>query len=149
MHTPGHASDHLCFYVEGAASLFAGDNVLGEGTAVIAPPDGNMADYMASLDRMLALHIDRIYPGHFRPLDGGQAVIQGYIEHRRDREAKILAAIGPDPCALDEIVADAYRDTPAELHPVARYSALAHLEKLVTDGLIEVTDDRWRTSNVV
>jgi glyoxylase-like metal-dependent hydrolase (beta-lactamase superfamily II)/8-oxo-dGTP pyrophosphatase MutT (NUDIX family) len=149
MHTPGHASDHLCFYVTGAASLFAGDNVLGEGTAVIAPPDGNMSDYLESLRRMLALDVDRIYPGHFRPLDGGKTVIENYITHRLDREAKILGAVGADPTTLDEIVALAYGDTPVELHPIARHSALAHLEKLASEDRLVRVDDLWSTPDVV
>lgn len=149
MHTPGHASDHLCFYVEGAASLFAGDNVLGEGTAVIVPPDGHMGDYMASLDKMLALDVDRIYPGHFRPLDGGKAVIEGYIAHRLERAAKIYAVVAGKPSTLDQIVAGAYGDTPVSRHPIARYSALAHLDKLVAEGRIEVADDLWCVPDVV
>ena len=74
VHAPGHASDHLCFYLEGAASLFAGDNVLGRGTAVIAPPDGEMRAYLASLRKLRERHISRIYPGHHDPLDGGDQV---------------------------------------------------------------------------
>jgi glyoxylase-like metal-dependent hydrolase (beta-lactamase superfamily II) len=149
LHTPGHASDHLCFYVDGAASLFAGDNVLGEGTAVIAPPDGQMADYMNSLHRMSALHVDRIYTGHFRPLDGGNAVIESYIAHRMEREAKILAALSSEGDDIDSVVARAYSDTPSHLHPIARYSALAHLEKLLAEGRVIRRDDLWRTPDVV
>jgi glyoxylase-like metal-dependent hydrolase (beta-lactamase superfamily II)/8-oxo-dGTP pyrophosphatase MutT (NUDIX family) len=145
LHTPGHASDHLCFYMEGSASLFAGDNVLGEGTAVIAPPDGNMSHYMKSLEVMRALEVDRIYPGHFRPLHGGAEIIEGYISHRLEREAKIVAALGPSPADLDALVASAYRDTPIELHPIARHSALAHLEKLEIEGRATRIDDRWRS----
>jgi glyoxylase-like metal-dependent hydrolase (beta-lactamase superfamily II)/8-oxo-dGTP pyrophosphatase MutT (NUDIX family) len=149
LHTPGHASDHLCFYVDGAASLFAGDNVLGEGTAVIAPPDGNMADYMTSLEKMAALRVDRIYTGHFRPLDGGDAVIESYIAHRVERESKILAALSGGGDDIDSVVARAYSDTPAHLHPIARYSALAHLEKLLSEGRVIQRDDLWQTSDVV
>ena len=148
LHTPGHASDHLCFYFGDGASLFAGDNVLGEGTAVIAPPDGNMTDYINSLERLRTLHIDRIYPGHFRPLHGGMAILDGYLAHRAEREAKIVAALGIDARSLDEIVADAYSDTPAELHPVARFSATAHLDKLVTEGRAERIDNRWRAKSL-
>lgn len=149
MHTPGHSSDHLSFYVQGAASLFAGDNVLGEGTAVIAPPDGNMRDYMQSLDKMRGLHIDRIYPGHFRPLDGGRSVIDGYIAHRLERESKIVGALAKGPRTIEEIVADAYSDTPSQLHPIARYSALAHLEKLVAEHRVVLEDDLWSAADVV
>lgn len=143
LHTPGHASDHVCFYARKAASLFAGDNVLGEGTAVIAPPDGNMADYLSSLERLRTLHIDRIYTGHFRPLDGGRAIIDGYIAHRLEREEKIMAALSEEPTDLDAIVSRAYSDTPVELHPIARYSALAHLDKLEADDRVRQVDNRW------
>lgn len=148
VHTPGHSSDHVCFFVEGAASLFAGDNVVGEGTAVIAPPDGNMREYMSSLEKMRALEIDRIYPGHFRPLDGGKAVIDRYIAHRLERERKILDSLSEGPLGIDEIVAKAYADTPADLHPVARYSTLAHLEKLQADDQVRSVDDVWHASYV-
>lgn len=148
LHTPGHASDHLCFLLESAATLFAGDNIMGEGTAVIAPPDGNMRDYMTSLERLSVLPIDRIFPGHFRPLDGGTAVIDGYIAHRRQREERIVAATSNGPVTLDEIVAVAYADTPATLHPIARYSAQAHLDMLEGEGRVIRVDDRWEASNV-
>lgn len=148
MHMPGHSSDHLCFYIEGAASMFAGDNVLGEGTAVIAPPDGNMRDYMASLEKMASLHIDRIYTGHFRPLDGGNAIIDGYIAHRLDRERKVLDSLRQGPLDLDAVVAGAYADTPEHLHPIARYSALAHLEKLEAENKVRSVDDMWHASDV-
>ncbi len=148
LHTPGHASDHLCFLLEGAASLFAGDNILGEGTAVIAPPDGDMADYLSSLRRLRELHVDRIYPGHWRPLDGGRAVIDGYLAHRKARENEILAALAGGAATLDDVVARAYADTPLELHPVARFSALAHLEMLQDEGRVERKDELWELKSV-
>jgi glyoxylase-like metal-dependent hydrolase (beta-lactamase superfamily II)/8-oxo-dGTP pyrophosphatase MutT (NUDIX family) len=149
LHTPGHSSDHLCFHAETTASLFAGDNVLGEGTAVIAPPDGSMQAYMASLERMRALGVDRIFPGHFKPLDGGTAVIDGYIAHRLDREAKIARALTPEPASVEVIVRSAYADTPPGLHAIAAYSARAHLDKLTSEGRAERVDDRWRAADVV
>lgn len=149
LHTPGHASDHLCFHVPSAASLFAGDNVLGEGTAVIAPPDGDMRAYMASLERMRALDVDRIFPGHFKPRNGGTAVIDGYIAHRLDREAKIVAALGLEPRSVEDVVRRAYADTPPELHALAAYSARAHLEKLESEGRAELVEERWRSIDVV
>lgn len=143
LHTPGHASDHLCFHLEGAASLFSGDNILGEGTAIIAPPDGDMRAYMTSLERLRELEIDRIFPGHFRPLDGGRAVVDGYIAHRHMRAARILDALADGPLSLEEIVARAYADTPVALHGIARYSAQAHLEMLEDDGSARRVDDLW------
>lgn len=144
-HTPGHAPDHLCFLLEGPRSLFAGDNVLGEGTAVIAPPEGNMRDYLASLERMRGLGVGRIYPGHFRPVEDGPAVIDAYLAHRAQREEAILEAVG-EPAGLDEIVARVYADTPSHLHPVAAYQVLAHLELLEGRGAVEETKDHRGTS---
>lgn len=149
LHTPGHASDHLCFYLPSSAGLFAGDNVLGEGTAVVAPPDGNMADYMTSLERMRGLGVDRIFTGHFKPLDGGTAVIDGYIAHRFEREAKILSALSLQPAPVDEIVRHAYADTDPGLHAIAAYSARAHLDKLEAEGRAQQADDQWRLPDVV
>lgn len=146
--TPGHASDHVCLYLEGSATLFSGDTILGEGTAVIAPPDGDMGDYLDSLDRLRALHVDRIFPGHFRPLNGGRDVIDGYIAHRRAREERVLAALDGGPQTIEQIVARAYDDTPAELHPAAAMSALAHLELLARRGRVSSEDHRWRLSGV-
>lgn len=143
LHTPGHASDHLCFELIGAATLFSGDNIMGEGTAVIAPPDGNMSDYMNSLERLAGLEVDRIYPAHFKPLDGGAAVIRAYIEHRRDRERKVLVAVTGGAETLDEVVAVVYTDVAPALHPIAAYSAAAHLEMLEADGKLKRTDGKW------
>lgn len=147
LHAPGHASDHVCFLLEGAASLFAGDNILGEGTAVIAPPDGDMKEYMATLRRLRALDVDRIYPGHFRPLDGGTSVIEGYIQHRQARAEAILEVLRAGPKNTEEIVAAVYTDTPAHLHPVARLSVEAQLQMAREEGSTYCTDDRWFLSS--
>jgi glyoxylase-like metal-dependent hydrolase (beta-lactamase superfamily II)/8-oxo-dGTP pyrophosphatase MutT (NUDIX family) len=148
VHTPGHASDHVCFWLEGGASLFSGDNVLGEGTAVIAPPDGDMGAYLESLRRLRTLRLSRIYPGHWPPLDGGTAVIDRYIAHRLEREAAIVAALRPGPSTIDEIVARAYADTPSHLHPIAAYSARAHLQLLEATGRARRTNDHWLIDGV-
>lgn len=149
VHAPGHSSDHVCLFYPDAATLFAGDNVLGEGTAVIAPPDGNMRAFMSTLRRLERLDVDRIYPGHFKPLDGGRAVIRALIEHRERRERIIMEALSQRSMTLDELVPVAYEDTPRELHPVARFSALAHLEKLVEEGRVEFRVDRWASLEAV
>lgn len=147
LHLPGHASDHLCFVFEGARSLFAGDNVLGEGTAVIAPPDGDMGAYMRSLERLSELDIDRIYPGHFKPLDRGREVIAGYIAHRRARERSILDALerAGGPLAAEEIVELVYTDVAPALHPIARFSVEAHLELLRSEGRVRRIAESWET----
>lgn len=143
LHAPGHASDHLCFLLEGAASLFAGDNILGEGTPVIAPPDGDMRAYLDTLRRLGRLTIDRIYPGHWRPLDGGRGVIERYVAHRKGREAAILAALEDGAATVEDIVGRAYTDTPEELHPIARFQALAHLQMLEDDGKVTEMGAKW------
>jgi glyoxylase-like metal-dependent hydrolase (beta-lactamase superfamily II)/8-oxo-dGTP pyrophosphatase MutT (NUDIX family) len=144
LHTPGHASDHLCFVVEATGELFAGDNVLGQGTAVIAPPDGDMAAYLESLHRMRSLEPTRIYPGHFPPVEDAVGTIDRYMAHRAERERKVLAALESGARDLDAIVARAYDDTPVELHGIARQSALAHLIALESDGRAARAGNRWR-----
>ncbi len=144
LHTPGHAADHICLLLERAASLFAGDTVLGEGTPVIAPPDGDMRDYMATLRRLRELHIDRIYPGHWRPLDGGRAVIEGYLEHRTMRERAILDAVRNGAAAVEEIVERVYTDTSPQLHPVAQWQVSAHLGMLQEAGRVVYDGTAWR-----
>ncbi len=148
LHTPGHASDHLCFFLEGAASLFAGDNVLGQGTAVIAPPDGNMRDYLTSLKRLQNRHISRIYPGHFDPLDGGNAVLEYYLSHRRERHAAILEAVGEGAETIESVVKRVYKDTPLPLHPVAARQVQAHLDMLRDDGEVFCAGNRWFRAGV-
>ena len=143
MHAPGHASDHVVFLMEGTASLFAGDNVLGEGTAVIAPPDGNMGDYLDTLERLRDLDLERLYTGHFRPLDGGRKVIENYIDHRRARAAAIVEALGSGPASVDEIVEAVYTDVSPSLHPIAHYSVLAQLELLQSQGEVSTDGNRW------
>jgi glyoxylase-like metal-dependent hydrolase (beta-lactamase superfamily II)/8-oxo-dGTP pyrophosphatase MutT (NUDIX family) len=143
LHTPGHAPDHLCWLLEGTASLFSGDNVLGEGTAVFSPPEGDMGAYLSSLRRLNELDIQRIYPGHWRALDGGNAVLEGYLRHRSRRQEAILASLKPFPKSPEEIVAEVYADTAPELHRVARESVIAHLLLLESEGLVTGGGDRW------
>jgi glyoxylase-like metal-dependent hydrolase (beta-lactamase superfamily II)/8-oxo-dGTP pyrophosphatase MutT (NUDIX family) len=141
--TPGHAADHLCWLLEGTASLFSGDNVLGEGTAVISPPEGDMGAYLRSLKRLNELDIQRIYPGHWRALDGGNAVLESYLTHRTKRREAILASLKPFPKSPEEIVAEVYADTAPELHRLARQSVIAHLLLLESEGLVAGGADRW------
>lgn len=148
LHTPGHASDHLCFYLEGAASLFAGDNILGEGTAVIARPDGNMRDYLASLRLLQGLHVDRIYPGHFRPLDDGRSVIDAYLAHRRERADAVVSAVAGGASTVSDIVSQVYRDTPPHLHAIAGQQVASMLVMLEEDEVVVVSEGRWHLAGV-
>jgi glyoxylase-like metal-dependent hydrolase (beta-lactamase superfamily II)/8-oxo-dGTP pyrophosphatase MutT (NUDIX family) len=143
LHTPGHASDHVSFELIGTKSLFAGDNILGEGTAVIAPPDGNMRDYLFSLYRLRGLDLERIYTGHFKALDGGTAVIDEYLAHRAERRRSVVEALDA-PRSVDEIVVRVYMDTPEHLHALARLQVIAMLELLEEEEIVELVDEKWR-----
>lgn len=137
LHTPGHASDHLCWLLEGPRLLLSGDHVMGGVTVVIAPPDGDMVSYLVSLRRLLAVTppIEAIAPGHGRLLGTPASVVTAVLAHRAAREAVVLAALGGGGAAsVDDLVPLVYRDVDAALYPVARLSLWAHLEKLVADG---------------
>ena len=149
VHAPGHAPDHLCLLLDddipgtGKPSLLAGDNVLGEGTAVVWPPDGDMRTYFESLKRLAALDVGRIYPGHFHPLEGGRHIIEGYIAHRRQRHEAILNAVGAAPSTVPEIVESVYGDTRAELKQIAAHTVLAHLLMAEAKGRVLESGGSW------
>jgi len=135
LHTPGHASDHLCFLLEEERMLFTGDHIMEGSTVVIRPPDGDMAAYLESLERLRSLRLRAIAPGHGRVIDKPRDAIDGYLAHRRNREAKVATALAEAGSAtVDQLVPTVYADGPAELYPVARYSLHAHLIKLAADG---------------
>jgi glyoxylase-like metal-dependent hydrolase (beta-lactamase superfamily II) len=134
LHTPGHAPDHLCFVLEEERALFSGDNVLGVGTTVIPLRSGDLSDYMASLERMLAEAPRRIYPAHGPAIEDGSGKIREYIAHRRTREAEILAALGDAPRSVGDLVAAVYAAYPASLHAAAAQSVGHHLRKLEREG---------------
>lgn len=150
VHTPGHASDHLCYYLEEEEALFTGDLILGGTTTVIPPDDGDLGEYLASLRRLLDLPIRRIYPGHGPVIEPARPTIEGYIAHRLERERQILGALGAGAETIPEIVARVYRDVDPQLHPVARLSVQSHLIKLEREGRvrrIEGADPaRYRTA---
>jgi hydroxyacylglutathione hydrolase len=135
-HTPGHASDHLCYYLEEERALFTGDLVLGGSTTVIPPDDGDLAQYLASLRRLLDLDVRRIYPGHGPVLEPGRPVIEQFIAHRLERDAQILAALAAGSETVPEIVSRVYRDVAPSLHPVASLTVQSHLVKLEREGRV-------------
>jgi glyoxylase-like metal-dependent hydrolase (beta-lactamase superfamily II)/8-oxo-dGTP pyrophosphatase MutT (NUDIX family) len=146
IHTPGHARGHLCFFHPRTRSLFSGDHVVGGGgTVIVDPPEGDMADYLKSLDRLLALDAQTLFPGHGAPQGGVARRLRGLIEHRRERESKVLAALEAEPRSLGELVERAYDDTRRELWPYAERSLLAHLLKLEAEGRAHRHGDRWRS----
>jgi len=143
--TPGHASNHVCYELAGAKLLFTGDHLIAGSTVVILPPDGRMAEYLASLRKLLNRPIERIAPGHGDIIEPARAEIERIIEHRLQRERKVLAGLDlVVPRTLDELVAQVYDDVRPELHPWARHSLLAHLVKLIDDELVAQEDDRYR-----
>lgn len=141
--TPGHASDHICLWMPSEGAVFSGDLVLGEGTAVISPPDGNLVDYLRSLERVRALSPKRLYPGHYAPRDDAAEWIEFYIRHRKEREEEILACLSEGRRRVEEIVVVVYASYPPQLHPIAARSVLAHLQKLEAEGRVSLRDDAW------
>jgi glyoxylase-like metal-dependent hydrolase (beta-lactamase superfamily II) len=145
LHTPGHASNHLCYLLEAEKMLFTGDHVMQGSTVVIAPPDGDMAAYLASLHALLALDVTAIAPGHGEVIERPQDEVRRLIAHRMMRERKVVEAFAAvNPATLDELLPIAYADTPAKLHPVARRSLHAHVLKLAREGRAAETDGRWK-----
>ena len=134
VHTPGHASDHLCYYLPEERAVFTGDVVLGGSTTVIPAEDGDLLDYMASLRRLQGLDVVKIYPAHGPVIDDAQARLAEYIEHRLLRERQILGALGDGLRTIPAMVEHIYRDVPAALHPVAAQSVASHLKKLAREG---------------
>jgi len=135
VHTPGHASNHLCYLLEETKMLFTGDHVMQGSTVVINPPDGDMRAYLASLERLLSLEVAIFAPGHGYLLGAPHKEVRRLIAHRLAREAKVGAALERlGPATLEELVVDVYDDVPARLHQVAMRSLSAHLDKLLAEG---------------
>lgn len=136
VHTPGHAPDHLCFAFDAARALFSGDHMMAWNTTVIAPPEGRMADYMASLEFLLERR-DRVYlPGHGGRLEQPQRMVKAHLVHRQMRERAILAAIRDGAATIPEILARVYVDLGPNLEKAASMTVLAHLEHMVERGII-------------
>ncbi len=145
IHTPGHARGHLCFLHPRTRSLLTGDHITGgQGTVIIDPPEGDMGAYVASLDRLLGEPVETLFPGHGPPQGAAQRRIHGLIEHRRQRESQVLAALKVTPRDLRALVTRAYADTPHELWPYAERSLLAHLIKLESEGRAGRDGVLWR-----
>lgn len=130
VHTPGHAPDHLCFWHAESRTLLSGDLIAGRGSIIVAPPEGDLDEYMASLRRVRALRPARILPGHGPAAEDGAAKIEEYISHRRDREARIAAALRSGASSLQDVVEMAYADVPPSMRPYAELGARAHLARL-------------------
>lgn len=145
IHTPGHASNHLCYLLEEEKLLFTGDHIMQGSTVVINPPDGDMAAYLRSLERLLDEDLDWLAPGHGFLIDEPHAAVRKLIAHRLQREARVLDALSALAPAGEDALRDAvYADTPKHLHAVALRSLRAHLQKLQADGVAVLEGDRWQ-----
>jgi glyoxylase-like metal-dependent hydrolase (beta-lactamase superfamily II) len=141
LHTPGHASNHLCYRLDDDRLLFSGDHIMSGSTVVIGPPDGDMAAYLAALERVRGIDLEAIAPGHGPFIAEPLPVIEQYITHRLAREAAVRAAlVAAGTASIPELVEAVYTDVPASLHPIAKFSVWAHLRKLADEGAATTTD---------
>lgn len=145
LHTPGHTRGHLCFLHPRTRSLFSGDHISGgQGTVIIDPPEGDMAAYLGSLERLLSEPVETLFPGHGAPQGAAERRIRWLIDHRVEREAKVLAALDVTPRPLGDLVKRAYADTSHELWAYAERSLLAHLLKLEGERKARREGEAWR-----
>ncbi len=134
--TPGHTPDHVAFLLEPDRALFTGDTVLGRGTSVIDPPEGDLAQYLRSLRRLRELRPRTIYPGHGPVVLDAMAKLEEYLAHREEREREVLEGLVEGPRTPEQLVPTIYAAYPPELHPLAARSVLAHLLKLEAEGRV-------------
>jgi glyoxylase-like metal-dependent hydrolase (beta-lactamase superfamily II) len=132
--TPGHTSNHMCFALHEEKALFSGDHVMGWSTTVIAPPDGDMAHYLASLERLLARDDRTYYPTHGNPIRDPRTFVSRLIEHRHARERQIEACLRRGINRIPDMVAVIYSEIDKKLHPAAAMSVLAHLKHMIATG---------------
>jgi glyoxylase-like metal-dependent hydrolase (beta-lactamase superfamily II) len=144
--TPGHTSNHLCFALIEENALFTGDHVMGWSTSVISPPDGDMADYMRSMQRLLDRHDAIYYPAHGDPVETPRRLVRGMMGHRKQREGQILRFLERNGVSkIPDMVAEMYKGVDPRLHPAAGRSVLAHLIDLDGRGIAAATGDgRWQ-----
>lgn len=144
--TPGHTSNHLCFALLQENALFTGDHVMGWSTSVISPPDGDMADYMRSMQRLLDRDDAVYYPAHGAPVPNPRRLVRGMMGHRKQREGQIIRFLERNGVSeIPAMVAEMYKGVDPRLHPAAGRSVLAHLIDLDGRGVAAVTEDgRWR-----
>jgi glyoxylase-like metal-dependent hydrolase (beta-lactamase superfamily II) len=148
VHTPGHASNHLCFLLEQERMLFSGDHIMEGSTVVIAPPDGDMQQYLASLERLTTIRprLKSIAPGHGHLIEQPAAKIEEYVTHRLERERQVLGVVARDgTTTIEPIVKELYAEVPEDLHAMAGMSVWAHLRKLADEGKVkgEALDGEW------
>ncbi len=138
VYTPGHTSNHLCFALREESCLFSGDHVMGWSTTVIVPPDGDMAQYLASLSRLQRRDDRRYYPTHGSPIDAPAVFLARLVEHRHARERQIDACLARGIVRIHDMVRVIYSEVETRLHPAAAMSVLAHLQHMVASGRVRV-----------
>jgi glyoxylase-like metal-dependent hydrolase (beta-lactamase superfamily II) len=144
IHTPGHASNCVCYLLAAERMLFTGDHVLGGVSPVILPPDGEMAAYINSLDKLAAYDFDCIAPGHGDVMPRGKRVVEKLRAHRMAREDKVLRCLAAGAESMDRLTAAVYDDVPVERHQWAKLTLEAHLIKLVREGRVGESNGVWR-----
>jgi glyoxylase-like metal-dependent hydrolase (beta-lactamase superfamily II) len=140
VHTPGHTSNHLCFALAEESALFTGDHIMGWSTTVVSPPDGDMADYMRSLQLLIERDDKIYYPAHGQPVETPQRLARGMMGHRKQREGQILRLLARGVATIPEMVADMYKGIDPRLHGAAGRSVLAHLIDLQARGMVVASD---------
>ncbi|MCE7797806.1 MBL fold metallo-hydrolase [Sphingobium sufflavum] len=145
VHTPGHTSNHLCYALEEEGALFTGDHVMGWSTSVVSPPDGDMTDYMLSLNKLMEREDAIFYPAHGEAIENPRRLVRGMIGHRKMREGQILRFLGANGAsAIPTMVLDMYKGVDPGLHPAAGRSVQAHLIDLDARSKVRLRDDeRW------
>ena len=144
IHTPGHASNHLCYLLKDEKLLFTGDHIMDGSTVVIAPPDGSMQDYIDSLAKLKEYDLNKIAPGHGELIDEPYAVVDWIVKHRFERESKVIDVLKQHNSGdLNTLVKDIYSDVDAMLHPVAKWSLESHLVKLMDEGVVTRKNDKF------
>ena len=148
VHTPGHASNHLCFILKEEKLIFTGDHIMNGSTVVIGPPDGNMKQYIQSLEKLKDYDIEKIAPGHGELLENPHEVADWIINHRLEREKKVFQALQEASKGTpDSLVEKVYDDVDSSLFPIAKASLLAHLIKLEEDQLIYSSGEEYFIEN--
>ncbi len=145
--TPGHTSNHLCFALKESGALFTGDHVMAWSTSVVSPPDGNMADYMASLAKLYERDDRVYYPAHGAAVTKPRQLVRGMLGHRKSREAQILRELAQGPRAIPAMVATMYKGLDPRLTGAAGRSVLAHLFDLEARGVVAHRSDVWQLTN--
>jgi glyoxylase-like metal-dependent hydrolase (beta-lactamase superfamily II) len=146
VHTPGHTSNHMCYALKKEKALFTGDHIMGWSTTVVTPPDGDMAQYMASVQKLLARDDKTLYPTHGAPVTDPKPFLAAYLEHRYERERQVLACITDGLDTIPAMVARMYASVDKALHAAAARSVLAHLIQLETQGRVAHSGQHYRIS---